>query len=460
MEELLVDFFEFYLGFDWGRFAVSIRLALKSGLDNEGRRKLPDKFNGLHNRVAREVWYVEDPFDLSHNLAAKCTPAGRKRIWDAFRQTHEAIKSSQATSVIEAFEAACPKQSSSRDISGKDSRRTFLLKCRVNVKKVTPEAFAQAFADHSVAAIHFPQGPSSAAFPDDKPEAFIEFPTDSERKQAHTMNETYVSGWQLRLFVTSHHALGDAKDGGAQFQEMPGWDKPQKDEAESQDSKSNAKGGFSNAKGGGRWKSGGSVDSLKKAQIEINLQRKRVVEGVEQAEGYDELSVLKQRAQALGLTREIKGCDDRMRAIRETREASKSDSNIAAVCLRGLPFTMSAQDVLSFLAKHDVSERVADSPQAVQLPKANGRPTGEARIQMRTRYDAEVAQQALNNQWLGDRYIEARLDGPGGRSRHVGGNASPQMGPWSPPAIPGVGPVPGRAGSSSPPAPALGVQFQ
>jgi hypothetical protein len=95
-----------------------------------------------------------------------------------------------------------------------------------------------------------------------------------------------------------------------------------------------------------------------------------------------------------------------------TTEAGGLDSNVAAVRLRGLPFSMSVQDVLAFFAQYDVADRIADGPQAAQLlPKANGRPSGQARVQMRTRYDAEVAQQALNNQWIGGRYIEVFVYG-------------------------------------------------
>lgn len=93
-------------------------------------------------------------------------------------------------------------------------------------------------------------------------------------------------------------------------------------------------------------------------------------------------------------------------------EADGPNSNVAAVRLRGLPFSMSVQDVLAFFSQYDVSDRIADGPQAAQLlPKANGRPSGQARVQMRTRYDAEVVQQALHNQWIGGRYIEVFVYG-------------------------------------------------
>lgn len=135
-------------------------------------------------------------------------------------------------------------------------------------------------------------------------------------------------------------------------------------------------------------------------------------------------------------------------------------SNVAAVRLRGLPFSMSVQDVLAFFAQHDVADRIADGPQAAQLlPKANGRPSGQARVQMRTRYDAEVAQQALHNQWIGGRYIEvfvygeeteqqandfnAQLGFPGGSPMETkeaaGGNAAHAQMPGGFPGFPPMG---------------------
>merc|ERR1719454_62570 len=90
----------------------------------------------------------------------------------------------------------------------------------------------------------------------------------------------------------------------------------------------------------------------------------------------------------------------------------EADSKVAAVRLRGLPFSMSVQDVYAFFSQYDVCDRIADGPHVAQLlPKANGRPSGQARVQMRSRYDAEVVQQALHNQWIGGRYIEVFVYG-------------------------------------------------
>jgi len=80
------------------------------------------------------------------------------------------------------------------------------------------------------------------------------------------------------------------------------------------------------------------------------------------------------------------------------------------VRLRGLPFTSAEQDVLAFFAQHDIVDRIADGPKAVNiLTRSNGRPSGQAIIQMRESQDAELAQSVLHGQWMGSRYIEVFL---------------------------------------------------
>jgi hypothetical protein len=75
--------------------------------------------------------------------------------------------------------------------------------------------------------------------------------------------------------------------------------------------------------------------------------------------------------------------------------------------LRGLPFTCSEQEVFAFFSKHDVVEHIADVDKAVQfLTKPNGKPSGQATVQMSSKEHADIAQAALNGQWIGARYIE------------------------------------------------------
>eukprot|EP00927_Polykrikos_kofoidii_P044692 TRINITY_DN38590_c0_g1_i1.p1 TRINITY_DN38590_c0_g1~~TRINITY_DN38590_c0_g1_i1.p1 ORF type:complete len:973 (-),score=164.65 TRINITY_DN38590_c0_g1_i1:370-3288(-) len=92
-------------------------------------------------------------------------------------------------------------------------------------------------------------------------------------------------------------------------------------------------------------------------------------------------------------------------------------TNAACLRLRGLPFNMTVQDVLAFFAQHDVADRIADGFQAAQLlRKANGKPSGQAVVQMRSRGDAEIAQAALHNKWTGGRYIEVFVYGEEGET--------------------------------------------
>lgn len=101
-------------------------------------------------------------------------------------------------------------------------------------------------------------------------------------------------------------------------------------------------------------------------------------------------------------------------AVRPASEAASGmpPTLASAVRLRGLPFTASEQDVLAFFAQHDIVDRVADGNKAVNLlMRSNGRPSGQAVVQLRDRVDAEIAQRVLHGQWMGSRYIEVFLYG-------------------------------------------------
>mmetsp|Transcript_82799 Transcript_82799/g.229913 ORF Transcript_82799/g.229913 Transcript_82799/m.229913 type:complete len:743 (+) Transcript_82799:78-2306(+) len=125
-------------------------------------------------------------------------------------------------------------------------------------------------------------------------------------------------------------------------------------------------------------------------------------------------SVLQASFAAAGMT----GGDD-------SAGAGASPALAAAVRLRGLPFTASEQDVLAFFAQHDIVDRITDGPKAVNLLlRSNGRPSGQAVVQMRDRADAELAQQVLHGQWMGSRYIEVFLYGEDGAEGGGGAGAA------------------------------------
>uniref|UniRef100_A0A7S1FBF7 RRM domain-containing protein n=1 Tax=Noctiluca scintillans TaxID=2966 RepID=A0A7S1FBF7_NOCSC len=138
-----------------------------------------------------------------------------------------------------------------------------------------------------------------------------------------------------------------------------------------------------------------------------------------------------------------------------TGTVDETATSVAALRLRGLPFSVTVQDVLAFFAQHDVADRIADGPHIVQLlPKANGRPSGQAVVQMRSRADAEFAQRALQTQYVGGRYIEVFVYGD--ENDNAGGSEdwrpeqTAQAAPWTVPPWPqGSGNFAGQAVQTS-----------
>lgn len=121
--------------------------------------------------------------------------------------------------------------------------------------------------------------------------------------------------------------------------------------------------------------------------------------------------------------------------------------------LRGLPFSATVQDVFTFFSQHEVADRISTEQGAAQLlPKANGRPSGQAVVQMRSIADAQLAKAALSNQYLGGRYIEVFCyGGEEGEEEATNAPASgdravqPAPGPGPPAHIGGGVPMPGQA---------------
>eukprot|EP00438_Fugacium_kawagutii_P013480 Skav208873 [mRNA] locus=scaffold270:123770:127654:- [translate_table: standard] len=124
-----------------------------------------------------------------------------------------------------------------------------------------------------------------------------------------------------------------------------------------------------------------------------------------------------------------------VKEVGEVRESEKT--SVAALRLRGLPFSVTVQDVLTFFAQHNVADTIHDGPNSAKLlPKANGRPSGQAVVQMRSRRDADVAQKALNHQYVGGRYIEVFVYGSEGadgegRPDDLGTGAEAAWSEWS-----------------------------
>eukprot|EP00434_Breviolum_minutum_P016458 symbB.v1.2.014509.t1/scaffold1062.1/size140384/8 len=129
--ELLFGFFTFYgREFQWQEHAVCIRCK-SSG-------SCIDKFR-LQLNVSPEQWYIEDPFDLKHNLAGRCSAAGRRRILKAM---HVATSNLLSAKLVE----VCGPSS---------ERRSYFLKCHVSAS-VTAEVIEEQFRECGLVRLHLP----------------------------------------------------------------------------------------------------------------------------------------------------------------------------------------------------------------------------------------------------------------------------------------------------------------
>lgn len=121
--------------------------------------------------------------------------------------------------------------------------------------------------------------------------------------------------------------------------------------------------------------------------------------------------------------------------------------NQAAVRLRGLPFDASEQDILTLFSQHGIVDRVEETPQAVQLlRKPNGRPSGQAVVQLRNREDAELAQRSLHGQWMGNRYVEVFACDGGCDGRRLENGVMEALSGVPPLPVRGPGPSSGGGG--------------
>eukprot|EP00747_Dinoflagellata_sp_TGD_P122103 gnl/TRDRNA2_/TRDRNA2_173552_c5_seq6.p1 gnl/TRDRNA2_/TRDRNA2_173552_c5~~gnl/TRDRNA2_/TRDRNA2_173552_c5_seq6.p1 ORF type:complete len:539 (+),score=73.94 gnl/TRDRNA2_/TRDRNA2_173552_c5_seq6:85-1701(+) len=181
--ELLVGFFRFYGHlFDWNTHAVCPRL-------NEAGSAV-DKFS-LVVAITDEQWYIEDPFDLRHNLGGQCTEGGRKRIIAEMQRTFQVLHSGGHWCQV------CPP----------GAPALCYLKTRVG-RGCTAEALVGAFLEFDIEKVHFPTSDSSM-------NAFLVFRTTAARRRAHTKNEAYVGDTQLLLFYSSQFSLVEALEQGS-----------------------------------------------------------------------------------------------------------------------------------------------------------------------------------------------------------------------------------------------------
>lgn len=77
------------------------------------------------------------------------------------------------------------------------------------------------------------------------------------------------------------------------------------------------------------------------------------------------------------------------------------------VRLRGLPFDTTKQEVCSLFSHKGLSDRIADESNSIQiLTKSNGKPSGNALVQLRKVEDIGVVQTMLHLTTFGTRYVE------------------------------------------------------
>lgn len=190
VDSLLRGFFWYYTSqFDWSRDVVSIRLALTP-------YSFTPKFE-LYAPISEDQWYIEDPFDLRHNVASQCTKWGRLRILERMLEASRLLDESQ-----------CDAADLFAHIS-ESTRTRFLLKCRLHADKASVDEFVQLLRKQKglgALSVNFPSSPFCQPVFD----AFIVFRDEGDRRKIHALNETYIRDWQLRLLPCGAALLDDA----------------------------------------------------------------------------------------------------------------------------------------------------------------------------------------------------------------------------------------------------------
>ena len=164
-----------------------------------------DKFS-LATVTSEDQWYVEDPFDLKHNLAGRCTQPGQDRIREQMQKSMLALMDGSWVQAVG---------------DGQHEPEAFFLKCRVS-QAVTPQALLEEFEEFDLVKLHF--FPAFFLESNRMGQAFLEFNSPVARRMAHTKNEIYVADCQLQLHYTSPHSVSEVM-GTNQFSsfEMVSW---------------------------------------------------------------------------------------------------------------------------------------------------------------------------------------------------------------------------------------------
>mmetsp|Transcript_49304 Transcript_49304/g.90953 ORF Transcript_49304/g.90953 Transcript_49304/m.90953 type:complete len:712 (-) Transcript_49304:258-2393(-) len=175
--------------FNWSKHAVCIRLY-------EPGQPLLCKVSskGEPNREFRRLmWsnlpYIEDPFDLFHNLGEKCLDAPRNHMLDRMVEAYEALKLPYSSEVyLRVFPQA---------------RSDCFLKFRVNPAIHKQDALDR-FKVHNPRQIYWPR--SGSGF------AYIMFPDSKSRRVGHAENQSQINGQSLNLHYSTEFSMKQEQD--------------------------------------------------------------------------------------------------------------------------------------------------------------------------------------------------------------------------------------------------------
>eukprot|EP00392_Amoebophrya_sp_AT5.2_P014492 g14649.t1 len=217
--ELVFTFFHFYTRvFDWRNEAVSIRLASpcskksyeavtgkswerhKTGKWDLMQKTLQFqqyKFASKESEAFADLWYIEDPFDLRHNLAGKMTVQGKQRMIKEMERTMRDLSQSGNWLYV------CPAEPD-------DGLGLFFLKIRVS-QNISIGMLIKEFEEFDLRRVHVPvqmQGPhqnkpnggNNRAGGSKNMTAFLEFENSVQRRKAHTKNESRYAHYDVEAW--------------------------------------------------------------------------------------------------------------------------------------------------------------------------------------------------------------------------------------------------------------------
>mmetsp|Transcript_5940 Transcript_5940/g.14212 ORF Transcript_5940/g.14212 Transcript_5940/m.14212 type:complete len:783 (+) Transcript_5940:70-2418(+) len=150
--------------------------------------------------------------------------------------------------------------------------------------------------------------------------------------------------------------------------------------------------------------------------------------------GFDEIFVKKQPKEDPS---SLKLRPQEASSYRATQQPGTNE--VPSLILRGLPLTVTTQDIFSFFSKHQVIEGCSDGGNVVQIGGGKKSPSLQAIVEMKTMEDAREAQEALDGQQLMEAYVEVSINSDSSHSKVEvqleGALAPPVKASEDPPAV-------------------------